>query len=508
MTFKLSHIALAVGLGCVASAVLANPTTPNRNPANYTSGTSDVYVAGSSAVDLALTKFIANTCAAGTLDTYRSDAGGRTFYLWTCETAAGANFNLTSGNTKIAIHKNTNSSADGTNLVDDAGGTLAFMQPADLTANAGACAVAPTVVPATATIPTYNAYNCGTTIGTAGAPQAVHTVTFGFSDSEPAQFNSAVASQLTSVYPLTIVFGVPVTKNVRDLLQTSQGLTAGDESEAGMPSLTTAQLNSIFTARFTSWSSLGITVPGDNKIYLVRRSAGSGTTRAFDVNFVTDFCVPGATPLATATTLVTSTISTQCKGTGAGGTQKLQAGTSDDMANCLSSFQGGSVGAIGYLSTDYTPATADGYRWVKVDGYSPKLLNVADGKWRDWSEESLNYNANTGIANDDLAFYNAIQVTSNSGVLMSEIAQNLPQTTSGQWTGGVMGALPSRLNGGNAWGVPTTGLNGVGATVNVLAVPRTDAEILSYPANPATRGTSGGYKLCALPQPASGYQAQ
>ncbi len=498
MNFKLSRITALVGLAFVATASFADPQSPNRAPANYTTGTSDIYLAGSSAIDLALTKFIANTCAAGSLDTYRTDAGGRTYYLWTCESAPSANFKLGS-NTRIAIHKNTNSSSDGTNLVTNAGGTLAFLQPADLTASAGACNVAPKSVAATSTIPAYKEFNCGTTVGAAGVPPLSHTVTFGFSDSEPKQFNATAAGEVTSSFPLTIVFGVPVTKNVRDLLQTAQGLTAGDESEAGMPSLTSAQVNSIFTGRFTTWANLGITVPVDNKIYLIRRSGGSGTTRAFDATFVTDICVPGATAIVSATTLVTSTIATQCNATASAGTQKLQAGTSDDVASCLNSYQSnGNVGAIAYLSTDYTPATADGYRWIKVDGHSPKLLNVADGKWNDWSEESLNYNTAAGIANDDLAFYNAIQATSTNGTLMSEIAQNLPQTTSGLWTGGVMGALPGRQN---------TGGFGLAAGAS-LTLPRTDASVLAYPANPMTRGTSQGYKLCSVPQPAVGYAAQ
>jgi ABC-type phosphate transport system substrate-binding protein len=387
VNFQLSRIAAAAGMIVAASAAVANPQSPNVDPSNYTSGTTDVYLAGSSAVDLALTKFIANSCLPSTLDTYRTDAGGRTYYLWTCETNNTApNFVLASGNTKIAIHKNTNSSSDGVNLVSNAGGTLAYLQVSDLNTSAGQCNVAPTVVAATATIPSYNVYNCGTTAGAAGVGTLSHSVRFGFADSEPKQFNVAAAAQETTVYPLTIVFGVPATKNVRDALQASQGLPVGDEAESSMPSLTTAQVNSLFTGRFTSWSNLGITVAGDNSVYFVRRSGGSGTTRAFDATFITDICIPGATGIAAGTTLVTSTLTAQCNSIANGGTKSLQAGTSDDMANCLSSFQqNGGVGAIGYLSTDYLPGAADGYRWLKVDGFSPKLLNVADGKWKDWS---------------------------------------------------------------------------------------------------------------------------
>jgi len=501
MNFKLSHVAAAAGLAVIAGAALANPLTPNVDPSLYTSGTTDIYLAGSSAVDLALTKFIANSCNPSTLDTYRTDAGGRTYYLWTCETNnSGSNFVLTSGNTKIAIHKNTNSSSDGVTTVATGGSPLAFLQVSDLNTSSTQCAVSPTVVAATSTIPSYKIFACGTTAGAAGVGSLTHAVRFGFSDSEPKQFSTTAAGQVTSAYPLTIVFGVPVTKNVRDALQASQGL-GNDETEANMPTMTSAQVEAIFSGTASDWSDVGVNLTGaDTSIYFVRRSGGSGTTRAFDTTFMTDFCIPGAAPIAAAAaTLVTSSLVSQCTATANGGQQSLQAGTSDDMANCLSSFQqNGAVGAIGYLSTDYLPGTADGYRWIKVDGYSPKMLNVVDGKWKDWSEEAINYNKATPLAGDDLAFYTTIKKTSSSATLLSEIAKNLQQTTSGQWTGGVMGALPNRQNVAG-WGL-TAGAS--------LSVPRTDASVLAYPANPATRALGTGYNLCAVPQVALGYAAQ
>ena len=196
---------------------------------------------------------------------------------------------------------------------------------------------------------------------------------------------------------------------------------------------------------------------------------------------------------------MTSTISTQCNTAASGSVAKLQAGTSDDVAACLNSFQqNGHVGAIGYLSTDYTPAIGDGYRWIKVDGYAPKLLNVIDGKWKDWSEEAMNFNKATPLAGDDASFYATVKATSSNAALLTQIAQNLPQTTSGQWTGGVLGALPNRQNV-SGWGLAA------GAS---LTLPRTDASVLAYPANPSTRATSLGYNLCAMPIPATGYSAQ
>ncbi|MEO5688085.1 MAG: hypothetical protein ABIR54_12025 [Burkholderiaceae bacterium] len=493
MNFKLSCIAAA--LCVVGSAAMATPLSPNAPLSDYTTGTTDIYIAGSSAVDLALTKFIANTCAPNTLDTYRTDAGGKTYYLWTC--AAGASSSWGTANSKIAIHKNTNSSSDGVLAVSN-NTSLAFLQVSDLT-GASSCAISPTVVAATGTIPSYNLYLCGTSAGNAGVGTLQHAPRFGFADSEPKQFGTV--SNLTTVYPLSIVFGIPVSKNVRDTLQASQNLPVGGESEADMPSLTTTQINSIFTGNFSSWSDLGITVSAsDNAIYRVRRSNGSGTTRAFDVTFIGDFCTPGANAISPATALVTATIPQQCNSVGNGGNLTLQAGTSDDMAACVAGFQtSGGVGAIGYLSTDYLPGTSDNYRWVKVDGYAPKLLNVANGSWKDWSEESLNYNKVPALSGDDSKFFLAIKATSASAALMSEIAQNQPQTTSGLWTGGVMGALPTNHSGAG-WGVAPSAA--------ALLAGRTDASVLANPANMATRNGTSGYNLCNVPTPVSGFQAQ
>ncbi len=498
MTFKLSHIATAAGLAVVAASALANPTSPNRDPNQYSSGTTDVYLAGSSAVDLALTKFIANTCNAASLDTYRTDAGGKTYYLWTCETTGSTGFGV--ANTKIAIHKNTNSSSDGVNMVTNGAGTLAYLQVSDLTTAASQCAVAPSVVAATATIPTYNVYTCGTTAGNAGVGSLGHTVRFGFADSEPAQFNSAVTTQLTTAYPLTIVFGIPVTKNVRDLLQTAQGLTAGSEVESQMPSLTSGQINEIYTGNFQDWGSLGITLPGDNSVYVARRSNGSGTTRAFDVNFAGDFCTPGQSPIVTGSAI--TAVATTCNSTANGGKLVAQAGTSDDMAACLASYQqNGGVGAIGYLSTDYLPGTGDFYRWVKVDGYAPKLLNVVDNKWKDWSEESINYNKATTLVatSDDGKFYAALKTFSSNITLLSEVAKNLPQTTSGQWTGGVLSAMAGGANKAG-WGVTPAAAQ--------QAAPRSDASVLAAPVNLSTRSGSSGYNLCNIPQTTYGTVAE
>jgi len=495
MKFAKSRLALAAGLALTAPLALANPSGVNRPISNYTSGTTDVYLAGSSAVDLALTRFFADACDAGTLDTYRSDAGVITYYLWTCETTTTNGFQLGSGNTKIAIHKNTNSSSDGTNLVADAAGnTVKFLQVSDL----ASCTVAAV---ANTNSPFDTLSTCGTNAGSTGAGTATAQVHFGFSDSEPAQFNAAVTAQLTTGYPFAIVFGIPVSKTLRDALQNQQFGVTGDETEAKMPSLTSSQINAIFTGKASTWSAAaGVTGLGSsNQVYLVRRSDGSGTTRAFNRTFIGQFCVPGNAGTVAGQAITFPT--TDCTiNSGTLAARRKQASTSDDMASCIAQYDSLGLGAIGYLSTDYVPKLADGYRWVKVDGYTPKLLNVIDGKYKMWSEESINYNTGRapGTTGDTANFYNRFVSASKSTSYLSGVVSQLTQTLGG-WTGGIAGVPTNGANNPN-FGFPAAGYPN-------LTVPRSDASVLASPVNPLSRIPLGP-NLCADEIPVSGYVAE
>jgi hypothetical protein len=496
MKFALKQIASAAALVAVSSAAFA--VTSNYPVSDYSTGTTDIYLAGSSAVDLALEKWIANNCSDNSLDSYRSDAAGKTYYLWTCKTDnASPHYILGSGNSKIAIHKNTNSSSDGVNGVVDSAAALAYLQVSDLSSLSG-CTSA--TVASTATISAYNQFICGTTVGTAGLGTASVVANFGFADAEPAQFNAAKASQLTTAFPFSLIQGITVTTNLRNALQTQQGLTAGSETLANMPSISSATLNAIYTGRDTTLASLGLSSSlSDNKLYLLRRSNGSGTTRSFESRIVGNLCNSGLAAMTSATTLVTSTISTQCNLVGSGGTQKLQAGTSDDLVSCMNSLNTNGAYGVGYLTTDYTPVSGDGYRWLKIDGYTPSLKNVADGNYKIWSELSVNYNKATALTTDQTAFYNSIKNASASATQMSEVVLNLGQKTDGTnttWTGGIIGAFINNKNA-SGWGLSIT---------STLAVAnRTDAAMLLNPANPLSRATTTGYNLCANPYSAPNY---
>jgi hypothetical protein len=79
---------------------------------------------------------------------------------------------------------------------------------------------------------------------------------------------------------------------------------------------------------------------------------------------------------------------------------------------------------------------------------------------------------------------------------LAEVAKNLTQTTSGGWSGGVIGAFPNSKNGAG-WGLPVAPA--------LVTSGRTNAALLLYPANPLSRATTTGYNLCAPAYPAPGY---
>jgi ABC-type phosphate transport system substrate-binding protein len=493
MCLAVASVVAALG----SSAAMAEPTGWYNNPANYTPATTtDVFLAGSSAVDLGLTKFIAaHLCKANSLDAYRTDSGSTTEYLFLCTSS------VTGTLTNLAIHKYTTSSSDGVGGVLNGASAFKYLQVSDVTA-ATACPIANTVVPAVGAIapetgiPAYNSWSCGVTMGTSGIGTLSQTNSFGFADMDPTQFTSAAnATQLTTVYPYTLIFGIPVTVTLRNALQTKQGLTSGSETEANMPSLTSQQLAGILTGNLTDWAaSFGLPssafTGGDTNIYTARRSNGSGTTRVIDTNLVGDFCVSGAPAI------FTNLAAPQGTTTGAGcasGVYTAQLGTSDDMALCVTNWDTAGVGGVGYLSTDYVPAAAPahGYRFIKIDGVTPKLASAEEGQYKIWGEASLMYNtaANPVSNAAQNAVYSALKTEFSTPQFVAEVDSELVQPY------GTAGAFLSNQ------------LNGAPGNIGVAAgptTPITDASAALGPINQFTRynGLAGKYNACQPAQPA------
>jgi ketosteroid isomerase-like protein len=242
------------------------------------------------------------------------------------------------------------------------------------------------------------------------------------------------------------VFGIGVNLKLRNAMQTAQlasgslpsTCVAGDDTEACMPGFTTAQITSIFAAgRFNDWTNLSYgtgnlvlanpgKTPKNTAVHICSRTAGSGTLATFQTVFENAPCtVNEAIQAAVSTTIVplqSSVLGVEAPSATAKVYHSIE--SSGDVENCLASLDGydvakkaasttGIVGngnfgagntsplvlnpatsgedfrwAVGIFNADRNATNALPYRFIKIDGYSPSLINTANGKYKFWSELS------------------------------------------------------------------------------------------------------------------------
>ncbi len=261
---------------------------------------------------------------------------------------------------------------------------------------------------------------------------------FGVSDTDPGIYFGAntppgfapvVPADLARLHirsAATLVFGVPVTTKLRNALQQAQFPATNPcnptntrytpaiaEQERCMPSLTSHQISSIFTGQMTSWRQLRVVggttnlfdnTTGENlptgsnsdRIHICRRTNGSGTGAQFNAKFLNYPCSDAATPPKLATGLLPE---------GVNETQVHQLASASQVGNCLHELDTGTNATdpafnnvygvrwgIGVQSTENNRANDRNYRFIRIDGASPTLVNVINGRYRDWVELSFQWN--------------------------------------------------------------------------------------------------------------------
>lgn len=402
---KLSRISLAMAATCgaLASAPAFAITAAGNytNTSEFTGDTLNIRISGATAQDSGVLGSALSLCTAGSVHRYAISNN----FVFYCTPDIGTNpgqILVPAGKTKLAIYKysvggsafgvgpiNSNSASDGSTL-SSVGNQLPFL---DLSKLATLCDGATN---ATVTTPSF-----GTSLGTytnVACPNASAAVTtpattyIGLSDVEPAFFTSN-SSNITATPSYALIFGVPVSLNLRNALQTQQGLTVNDETEGGMPSLTSAQVVSAFTQSGQTWNAIGVNFPGT--IYVARRVDSSGTQKTFEALVARTpngqpfkSCAVGtdlfAAPDSGSTT--TGDADTVCS-TGATTVAALSGG--GNVRQCMINHNTGGRGAIGILTTEDKPGTA-AWRFVKVDGIAPTQAQTAAGRFRYYDESTLN----------------------------------------------------------------------------------------------------------------------
>jgi hypothetical protein len=248
----------------------------------------------------------------------------------------------------------------------------------------------------------------------------------GFSDIEPTKFfgintpaglpEYAVSTGVSINTFGALVFGIPVTLDLRNALQAVQGKTVGAEDVANMPSLSSTEIRSLLNGGIPNWNNIMVTdpanpagakiplanhpavialgtVPADKKVQICRRVPGSGTqaqANAIWLNWPCDKNV--ALPASEPGNPVVGPVVANNSG-------------SSDVSRCLDDFNQGTNTsgknsslvkrwAIGINSTENNVNNSFHYRFIKVDGAPPTIQAVHAGDYYDYAEQSFQYRTN------------------------------------------------------------------------------------------------------------------
>ncbi|MFH1818104.1 MAG: hypothetical protein ABIK08_00205 [Pseudomonadota bacterium] len=444
-----------------AVAAMAGQAQAGVAPTSITSGNTAVsYISGSSATNNQLIGFARKACTSGTL-THIKTSDSNHFALL-CQPSAAMG---TYSKTNVLIVKNsTGGSGNGVGPVASADASWPFIDVFNTTweASCGTVTAKPAITeysdPTDTTsatqiaLPGYDERTCAlTTVG--------HVPDMGISDEEPAVLVAAgsvtaTPDQVASLTadPLNIVtFGVGVTTALRDALQTQQiangalpgNCTAGNETEACMPSLTKASVASIYTGNLVGWSELGL-APADDQVYIARRPVSSGTETAHRVFFLNDPCSVGVTPMLDANNGEGDKAANACSAASyAPGANVYTGSGGGDVENCLHNHNTKGRFAIGVVGIE-NPGTGTSHaaamRHVKIDGISPTAINVSNGRYGFWVESTLNY---TSVAGDVATMKDALLTAFNDPVVVRSVntgfnATTLLSSAAEPWTAGIV----------------------------------------------------------------------
>ena len=439
-------LSAAILAALTANAAQATITLDaNGVPTITPADTNILYLAGASAAEKFIEGVMTNSAVPAAdriCDTSKKvykfqDTAVTSQYAYLCERAT-TNASVPSNKANILIYKRS------------AGGSAFGVSPIVAEANGDTASAAIEFLKITSSCTVTTPAVAGTTLGKIScaynpadsATYITHIPDFGISDVDPAQFtgdnapfNAATGApyanvtsddvgKLTITSASALVFGVPVTKNLYFALQAAQKSTGavptscvvGDETEACMPSLSSAQVASIHAGAIIDWNQLKVGTlglvdwvaanaptysPGASYLHTCRRENGSGTQAQSNIKFLADPCA-GAVGIPPATDAVV-----QGAGEGDGMAMVHENNSSGIVDECLKELQGGGNGvgtafnntygvrwAVGIQSLEKATTTSTLYRFVKVDGVAPTLANVVNGKYRDWAENTFQYGTN------------------------------------------------------------------------------------------------------------------
>ena len=436
-----SRIVRAIAM--VAAALVAHPQAHALPPTPRPQV--ELFISGSTAQDDALENLLRlaagiagapNICEPGTLDIYRGTINGtvnRVFYCLTTAVVPGLPAGL-----RLAVYKSSGGSGEGVTPVS-AATPLRFLDLGKLPADEHCTAGQP--VRATADFAPYRNHTGCDGPGRAAVPRA------GLSDVNP-ELVGGVTAPLTVRAQNEIVWGLPVSKNLRNALQTIQGLVPSTvphddpsrDTQETMPTLARAQVTAIFAGAIKSWdefydvkgtpitqsSLLGLSPPRDpdasgaspgayrpdratgSQVYICRRIESSGTQASYEIHYLHARCEASAPafvkPNDGSDSVAGGDVNRLVRVARPRGNVFAGMGTAD-VRDCLDAHAQFNRWAVGILSTENVGNNGTRkFRFVKVDGEAPTLLNAYLGRWPHVTEQSMqwrqSYDASVGSTNE------------------------------------------------------------------------------------------------------------
>jgi hypothetical protein len=282
-------------------------------------------------------------------------------------------------------------------------------------------------------------------------------------------------------------------------LQLAQGLKVGAEDEANMPSLSRQQLANIFNGSLPRWDLLrdrrgspltqttGARAPKDARVFLCRRVETSGTEAAFEVYFLGQRCSGYASHMQAGNDNGEVGANTVNEGSGTG-----------DVKDCLNLHEFNGRWAVGMFSTenpsnlqqdDPGPPPAkpkdrrdDRWRFIKVDRAAPTLINVVEGRYDFFMEQTIMYRRSKGLLGgepldgDKLKLMNTIATNAGNPQIIRELNRKFRHT----W--GDAGVLALTTNG-----------------FKPAPPPRDAGAIAATPVATSSKSSSGVTNNCAMP---------
>jgi hypothetical protein len=394
---------------------------------SFDSSTVSAFTSGSTAYDTMLRAYMRYVCSDG-VNEYRANVTQPTAGVYTSTSILQSGYMCTLKNVstvvtdanlrgkKVLVRKSSGDSGEGVVVGTGALTINFFADPvvtnssvtnsvSNYTCAAGSSSAAAGV------LGSIQQWSCtGVTAGAATTGAA------GFADVEFSLLNQVITPKSTAAslstnlqnYPIAAnVWGIVVSKNLRDALQTAEGLTAGDDSEAGMPSIPPALVASILTGTITDWSALqnasGTALfSSPTTIYLARRPDSSGTQQSINATFLNKPCVGADTAMLGDNT------GGVCGTAVAAGNVSVTVGQgTGNLLSCLTTLNGSTKYGIGFASTTNNPISAidrtisvthpaatqtdAGWRYIKIGGFAPTLLNASIGAYPYVTEGALGY---------------------------------------------------------------------------------------------------------------------